>query len=122
MSAIILPFARPAPVTLSMRQAERAEAAAWAARLVGEWGGTWRVETHLGEDGEAWIGIVTPSSPGLREEDLSLSWLISRRPEGVSLTRMPSGRVAGTFRDLAQALATVERAEKQPRALAYHRS
>jgi hypothetical protein len=105
-----------------MGRAERGEAAAWAARLVGQWGGTWRAETHLSEEGEAWIGIVTPSSPGLREEDLALSWLLSRTPEGIRLTRMPSGRGVGLFRHVAQALSTIEAAEKQPRALAYRRS
>ncbi|MBP0446990.1 hypothetical protein J8J14_19620 [Roseomonas sp. SSH11] len=76
----------------------------------------------MSEDGEAWLGLVTPSSRGVREEELSLAWLVSRQPDGLVLTRMPSARPAGVFATIGAALAAVEFEEKRPPGLAYRRS
>ncbi|HEY8613187.1 MAG TPA: hypothetical protein VIL69_18125 [Roseomonas sp.] len=122
MSAIILPFIRPLPASLDIAQAERAQAAAWAARLAASWGGSWWVETHISDDGEAWLGVVTPSSSGVRVDDLTLAWLVSRTTEGIALMHMPSGKRAGLFRTLPEALAVIEHTERNPRTVAYGRS
>ncbi|MFC7736178.1 hypothetical protein ACFQX4_10030 [Roseomonas sp. GCM10028921] len=119
MSAIILPFARRAPVHPTITREERARAAAWAASLVSSWGGDWWVEAHAGEEGELWLGVVTPSSGGAAQEDRTLSWLLSRTARGVVLTSMPSGREAGLFPRVSDALAAIEQAEKAPRRIAY---
>jgi len=119
MSATILPFARPAPATRSVTQIERAKAAGWAAHQAASWGGSWWVEAHLGEDGEVWLGLVTPSSRGRALADRTLAWMISRCSEGVALMIMPSGKTVGVFHTVSQALAAVERTEKAPSGVAY---
>jgi len=114
LSATILSFLCPLGAAPKLGAVERARAAAWAARLDGRGAGHWRVETHLDDEGGVWLGIVTPSSRGLREEDRSLSWLLSCEGGGMVVTRMPSGRVWGVFGNLARALAAVESAEARP--------
>lgn len=119
VSAIILPFARPIPTVLNITQSERHHAAGWAAHLAATLGGTWWVETHLSDDGEVWLGVVTPSSHGALVGDLSLAWLVSRTADGFELSSVPACTRSGVYPSLGRALAAIEAAEKAPRAIAY---
>ncbi|WP_043832161.1 hypothetical protein [Muricoccus aerilatus] len=119
MSATILPFARVAATHRSVTQAERAQAAGWAAHQAARLGGSWWVEAHVGEDDEVWLGVVTPSSLGRLPEDRTLTWMIAHRAEGFALIAMPSGRTVGVFHSLGRLLTTIERREETPRGVAY---
>jgi hypothetical protein len=116
VSAIILPFVRPPSNLLSITQAERAQSAGWAAHRAFSTGGTWWVETHLTDEGTAWLGVVTPSSHGSREER-SFAWLIERTVRGVELTR-PMMWKTQLFRTVTEALAAIVGAEEALRTAA----
>ena len=77
VSATILPFVQPTSGTFSVSRTERAQAAGWAAHQAFSAGGTWWVETHVTDEGTAWLGVVTPSGDGSRGER-SFAWLIER--------------------------------------------
>jgi hypothetical protein len=119
LSATILPFIRRATATLNVTQAERVEAAAWAAHLACAWGGLWWIETHCGDDGRVWVEVVTPSSLAVSSGDPAPAWMIARAADGVTLTDLVQRQKAGTFLTVARALAAIERTEKRPRAIAY---
>lgn len=108
-SATLLPFARAVPPSLSITRAERAETAGWAAHQAFSAGGIWWVETHLTDEGTAWLGVVTPSSRGSRR-DRSFAWLIERTIKGVELTRSMTWEKQ-VFRTVIEALAFIEAAE-----------
>ena len=110
ISAALLPFARAVPPSLSITQGERAQSAGWAAHQACSAGGIWWVETHLTDEGTAWLGVVTPSSRGSRGER-SFAWLIERTGKGVELTR-PMTWQKQVFRTVSEALASIEAAER----------
>ena len=110
-SATILRFAHPVPRSLSITQAERTWAAAWAAQRAASQGGVWWVETHLTDEGTAWLGVVTPSSRNAGRSEPGFAWVIERTGRGVELTR-PRGWETRVFRTVAEALAAIEAAER----------
>lgn len=112
MSAVLHLIALPGDDVQGITRAERGQAASWAARQSVACGGSWWVETHLGEEGDVWLGVVTPSSLGRMPQDRTLTWLQSRRAEGIVLFSMPSGKTARVVRTIAEALTTIARAEK----------
>lgn len=113
-SATILQFAHAVPRSLSMTQVERTQAAAWAAHRAVSLGGLWWVETHLTDDGRAWLGVVTPSSRSAGRNEPGFAWVIERTGRGVELTRS-RGWETRTFRTVTEALASIEAAERTSR-------
>lgn len=113
VSAIVLPFAPSCPVCLSITQAERARAAAWAAHRAAVAGTIWWVETHLTEEGAAWVGLVTPSSRSTGPVP-SLAWLIERTGRGLELTRTTTWRTK-VFHTIGAALTSIDAVEEHAR-------
>ena len=99
----------------SITRTERAHAASWAAQQTASSNGSWWVETHLCEDGDVWLGVVTPSSLGRLPHNRTLSWLVSRQRHGIELCSMPSGKTVGISRTVAEALAAIVQAEAPSR-------
>ncbi len=113
-SATILPFPRVLQRSLCITQAERARSAAWAARKALSLGGVWWVETHLTEEGQAWLGLVTPSSRTSGRADVSLAWLIERTVRGVEVTCPRTWKTRVVY-CVEEALAFIETAEEMHR-------
>jgi hypothetical protein len=110
-SATILPFLRPLQRALCITQAERARSAAWAAHKAFSQGGVWWVETHLTHDGQAWLGLVTPSSRNSGSGEVSLAWLIERTIRGVEVTRSRTWKTR-VVHSVEAALAFIESVEE----------
>jgi len=67
---------------------------------------------HLGEEGDVWLGVVTPSSLGRLPQDRTLTWLLSRQAKGIVLFSMPSGKTVGVMKTITEALAMIALAER----------
>lgn len=113
MSAVLRTIAPLDDEAQSITQNERAQAVFWAARQAAACGGSWWVETHRGEEGEVWLGVVTPSSLGEALHSKTLTWLLSRQAEGIVLFSMPSGKTISVVRTIAEALTAIAQAERQ---------